>query len=186
MKEKEMEDKLEGNLGKIEKGLTLVERQKRIATGVIDLFCKDKEGNYVVVELKKNPSKQVIVQLAKYNMALIKSGLNKKRLRTILVAQTLSKEIKEACQFFNFEVKSLYKEKSEERKKGSNKKSEKTFPEESEIVEFIKKNEFVNISMISSFFSIHRVTASEVVANLRGKNIVDIERIGRNNIVFLK
>ncbi len=55
MNEKEMEDKLVKNLNKIESGLRLVERQKRIDAGIIDLFCEDKKGRYVIVEVKIRP-----------------------------------------------------------------------------------------------------------------------------------
>ncbi len=184
MKEKELEDKLEKNLGKIEPGLSLIERQKRVDTGIIDLFCKDKNGNYVIIEIKRKPSTHVIAQLAKYNMALIKEGLNKKRLRTILVAQESSKAIEEACEFFNFEIKNVYKEKISNKKEESDKK--KKIPKEEELIMFIKNREFVNISTIAKFFNIYHATASDFVEYLKDKKLIDVKKIGVNKIVSLK
>lgn len=109
MKEEELERKIVKNLEIIEPGLILIERQKRTNLGVIDLFCRDKDRNYVIIEIKKKATPTVIAQLAKYNMALIKNAIPEKKLRTILVAQEVSKTIKEICEFFNFEIKILQK-----------------------------------------------------------------------------
>jgi len=181
MKEKEIEDKLEINLDKLEKGLILIERQKRVNSGIIDLFCKDKNENYVIVEIKRKPHTNVVAQLAKYNMSLIKNGFKKRKLRTILVAQDLSKAVKESCEYFNFEIKNLYKEKIE------NKKEEKFgMPSKEELITFIKSKNFVNLSMIARFFNIYNSTALDLVNDLKAQNIVHIKKLGGSKMVVLK
>ena len=176
MKEKEIEDKLERNLYKIESGLILVERQKRVDTGIIDLFCKDKNGRYVIVEIKRKPDTNIIAQLAKYNMALIKSGLNKKRLRTILVAPESSDAVKEVCEFFNFEIKNVYKEKTLNKEEKSNNKVR--IPNKEELIMFIEsRNNLVNLSMIANHFNIKNNTAADIVDDLVKRKLVNIKKL---------
>lgn len=139
MKEKELESKLVKNLEIIEQGLRLIERQKRINKGVIDLFCKDRDNNYVIVEIKKEPTINVITQLAKYNMVLIKNGISVRKLRTILVAQEIPGDVKEICEFFKFEIKNLYEGKM------IRKKSKKVEHRTSASIEFFRGNPFVKV-----------------------------------------
>ena len=183
MKEKEWEDILEKNLNRVESGLSLIERQKRVNTGVIDLFCKDKKGNYVIVELKKKPDTKVITQLAKYNMALIKSGLNKKRLRTILVALELSEAVKETCEFFDFEIKKLYKERTVDKKEEWYRR--RGMPNEKELISFIKRREFVNFSNIARHFEINNATVSDLIDMFVKKKKAVVKKFGGNKIVNL-
>ena len=180
MREKEIEDKLEKNLNKIEPGLKLIERQKRVRTGVIDLFCKDKNGKYVIVEIKRKPDTKVVGQLANYNMALIKNGLNKNQLRTILVVQEFTKSVMETCEYFKFEIKNVYKERITNKKEGSNKIN---MPKKEELITFIKRREFVNLSMIARFLNIHNETASDFVKDLEEQNLVEIKEYGGNKLV---
>jgi|SRR3989344_3364496 len=184
MKEKELEDKLEKNLNKIEPGLILIQRQKRVDTGIIDLFCKDKNGNYVIVEIKRKPNTNVVAQLAKYNMALIKNGLSKKKLRTILVAQELSRTVTAACEFFNFEIKNVYKERIMNKKEELD--DETGMPNEEELIMFIKKRGFVNLSDIARYFDINNATVSDLINDLVKKKKVRIKKIGSNKVVLLK
>lgn len=182
MKEKEIEDKLEKNLNKIEPGLILIKRQKKVDSGIIDLFCKDKLGNYVIIEIKKKPDAKVIAQLAKYNMSLIKSGIRKKYLRTILVAQEIPHQIQEACEFLKFETKQVYKPKKE--LETDNIKNQ--FPTREELLAYIKQRERVNISMIARFFDIYHPTASDLVKDLNQDKLVNITKLGGSHIVTLK
>ncbi|MEK6834892.1 MAG: endonuclease NucS domain-containing protein [Nanoarchaeota archaeon] len=184
MKEKEIEDKVEKNLRKIESGLKLVERQKRVSTGIIDLFCKDKNGKYVIVEIKRKPDTKVITQLAKYNMALIKDGFRKRRLRTILVAQELSKHVKETCEFFKFEIKNVYKERNLNEKEESDNRFR--IPSKEELVTFIKSKKFVNLSMIARFFNIYNNTALDLVNDLKERNLAHIKKFGGSKIIILR
>jgi len=66
--ENDLRNYLASNPAAIEKGLTIVKKEydtKEI--GRIDLLCKDKNGNYVVVELKKGrKSDEVVGQILRY------------------------------------------------------------------------------------------------------------------------
>lgn len=182
MKEKEIEDNLEKNLNKIEKGLILVERQKRVDIGIIDLFCKDKNNKYVIVEIKRKADVKVIVQLAKYNMFLVNNGLSKNRLRTILVTQELTKPVKEACEFFNFETRNIYKKSYLDKEKEIKLK----VPNQDELIRFIKRKVFVNLSMIARHYGIKNGTASDLVDYLSKNNLVTVKKLGGSKIVRLK
>ncbi len=66
--ERDLRDYLANNPGIIEKGLILVQKEydtKEI--GRIDLLCKDKKGNHLVIELKKGrKSDEVVGQILRY------------------------------------------------------------------------------------------------------------------------
>ena len=86
--EKNLETGVIENPGKVEPGLSLVERQ--LATpdaGRIDLLCKDSNGTYVVVELKKSRgSDQVVGQIQRYMGWVIENkGVDK--VRGIIIVQ---------------------------------------------------------------------------------------------------
>ena len=65
--ERVLEDILEQNLDELEPGLTLVRRQFPTAVGPIDLLARDRNGVYVVIELKRGrASDRVVGQVARY------------------------------------------------------------------------------------------------------------------------
>ena len=65
--ERNLEDYLEKHLDKIEAGLKLVERQHKTTVGSIDLFAEAKNGDLVVVELKKGlAADKVFGQICRY------------------------------------------------------------------------------------------------------------------------
>jgi len=184
MKEKEWEDVLEKDLSKIESGLRLIKRQKKVSTGVIDLLCKDKKDNYVIVEIKRKPSTNVVAQLAKYNMAFIKKGVWKDNLRTILVAPEFSKTVKDICKFFNFETKKISKEKILLEKERLNNYFKNTDREK--VIKYIKRKEIVNQSMISRYLKIYPYTAKKLINNLKEENLIKLAYYGGNKIITLK
>lgn len=97
--EKILEDFLEKNIGKLEAGLTLIGRQYPTITGPIDLFCCDKDGNLVVVELKKGrASDRVIGQLMRY-IGFVKQNLLEhptQLVRGIIVSKYVDKKLEMA------------------------------------------------------------------------------------------
>lgn len=184
MKEKEWEEVLEKDLSKIESGLRLIKRQKKVSTGIIDLLCKDKEDNYVIVEIKRNPGTNVIAQLARYNMAFIERGISKSKLRTILVAPEFSKNVKRTCKFFNFETKKITKERvlfEKERLNNSFKNKDKE-----RVINFIKKKELVNQNMIARHLKIYPYVAKKLINDLNEENLIKLAHYGGNKIVTLK
>ena len=84
--ERDLEDFLSNNLGVLEEGLKLIERQKELpGIGRLDILAKDKNGNYVVIELKAGEANEkAIGQLLAYIEYLKEKGY--KNIRGILVA----------------------------------------------------------------------------------------------------
>jgi hypothetical protein len=79
--EKDLGAYLESNPSLIEKGLTVIQREfDTKEAGRIDLLCKDKYGNHVVVELKKGrKSDEVVGQILRYMGWVIKNRKGKVR-----------------------------------------------------------------------------------------------------------
>jgi hypothetical protein len=81
-------------LEEIEDGLKLEKRQLSTAAGRLDLLCKDRDGNYVVVELKRSQGNdQVVGQILRY-MGWVHENYRTDRVRGIIIVgkkdQTLS------------------------------------------------------------------------------------------------
>jgi hypothetical protein len=85
-------------LEEIESGLILEKRQLHTDAGRLDLLCKDRDGNYVVVELKRSQGNdQVVGQILRY-MGWVHENYRTDRVRGIIIVgkkdQTLSYAIK--------------------------------------------------------------------------------------------
>ncbi len=50
----------------VEEGLKLVEREKETDAGFIDVFGRDSDDNFVVIEVKRNPDYNTVIQLQRY------------------------------------------------------------------------------------------------------------------------
>ncbi|MFB6145089.1 MAG: endonuclease NucS [Candidatus Nanohaloarchaea archaeon] len=50
----------------VEPGLKVIEREKETPAGFIDVFARDSENNYVVIEVKRNPDYNTVLQLQRY------------------------------------------------------------------------------------------------------------------------
>jgi RecB family endonuclease NucS len=50
----------------VEEELKIVEREKETPAGFIDVFARDKEENYTVIEVKRNPDYNTVLQLQRY------------------------------------------------------------------------------------------------------------------------
>lgn len=105
---------LAGNLAQIEPGLVPLDAKNGAeevsvgAAGRIDLLCKDKAGNVVVIELKRdNSSDRVIGQLARYMGYVKKNHLPKgKIVRGIIVSHEADERLKLALDVMpNVELK---------------------------------------------------------------------------------
>ena len=66
--EKSLETMLANRPDLLESGLTVFQRQSRIAVGIIDLLCIDRKRNYVVVEIKRPAAdyREVVGQITTY------------------------------------------------------------------------------------------------------------------------
>lgn len=50
----------------VEEGLKVIEREKETPAGFIDVFARDEDDNYVVIEVKRNPDYNTVLQLQRY------------------------------------------------------------------------------------------------------------------------
>src|SRR5262249_59702411 len=83
--ERNLEDFVIQQLDAIEPGLHLVKRQLSTPAGRLDLLCKDVNGNFVVVELKRmQGSDQVVGQILRY-MGWLKETHRTEKVRGIII-----------------------------------------------------------------------------------------------------
>ncbi len=86
--ENDLKNYLAKNPSVIELGLKLIEGGKEYDTkqaGSIDLFCKDKDGSYVVVELKRGKSGDVVVgQILRY-IGWVQKNFNTDKVKGIII-----------------------------------------------------------------------------------------------------
>ncbi|MEP6342947.1 MAG: endonuclease NucS domain-containing protein [Maricaulaceae bacterium] len=94
--EDKIRDYLADNLQLIEDGLTLIQKEQYLpndqgASGFVDIFCKDKSGKIVIIEIKRSDAaaRQAIHELYKY-IALVKKTklLKDSEIRLILISTT--------------------------------------------------------------------------------------------------
>ena len=89
-----------------EEGFKPISWEKHVEPGFVDIYGEDKNGNLVVVEVKrKTASKEAALQLAKY-IEPIKAKVNKP-LRAVLVAPSLGKDVQRMLESMGLEFKAL-------------------------------------------------------------------------------
>lgn len=86
MTEKELEDYLVNHIDIIEKDLVYIDRQVKIDGGVLDIIAKDKNNNYVVIELKTNNRDKRLVWQSIHYKTEIDKWFNKEGVRVITIA----------------------------------------------------------------------------------------------------
>ncbi|MFH1450938.1 MAG: endonuclease NucS [archaeon] len=92
----------------IEPGLKLEEREKHIIPGAIDIYCKDKNGNFVVVELKRRTAGlNDVMQLNRYVKEIQRQKGKNEKVRGVLCAPSISPNAKEMLDRNNFEFAKL-------------------------------------------------------------------------------
>lgn len=91
--EEDLEDYLFKNLHLIEEGLKPVKRQVEVEEGRIDILAKDKNDNFVILELKINNDKHLIWQVMYYPEA-IKSVIRVSNPRVITICPSYPNYIK--------------------------------------------------------------------------------------------
>lgn len=75
----------------IEEDLKVVERERETPAGFIDVFARDKEDNYVVIEVKRNPDYNTVLQLQRYVDEIEEEFSGK--IRGILVAPKMTDKV---------------------------------------------------------------------------------------------
>lgn len=92
--EKKLREYIAVNLDLIEDGLSIMQQEFELpndygASGLIDIFCRDSFGNYVIIEIKKNDktARQAVHELFKY-ASLLRSNYNiaPENIRCILIS----------------------------------------------------------------------------------------------------
>lgn len=103
--ESEIEASIISNPEILEEGLELIGNQYPTSVGYIDIFCRDKNGNFVVVELKRGAgSYKVVGQIQKY-MTWVNENLAKDRqVRGIIVVKEFDQELEYAIKGSKFPI----------------------------------------------------------------------------------
>jgi len=90
----------------VEEGFKPTSYEKKVKPGFVDVYGVDKDGNLVVVEIKrKTAGNEAVLQLAKYVDA-IKSKVNRK-VRGILVAPNIAKGVQKLLAALELDFKAL-------------------------------------------------------------------------------
>lgn len=75
----------------VEENLRFIERERETPAGFIDVFARDEDDNYVVIEVKRNPDYNTILQLQRYVEEIDEEF--KGNIRGILVAPKMTDKI---------------------------------------------------------------------------------------------
>ena len=90
----------------LEEGFTPISYEKKVEPGFVDVYGVDKNGRFVVVEIKrKTAGKEAALQLAKYIEA-IKSRTNRE-VRGILAAPNIARDVQRLLETLKLEFKPL-------------------------------------------------------------------------------
>ncbi|ABM80944.1 endonuclease NucS [Hyperthermus butylicus] len=105
--EKEIADYLAKHPELVEEGLRVLRRERPIETGYADIVAVDKDGNYVVIEVKRvNAGLEAVKQLQSYVEAFKQLNPGAK-IRGILVAPSISKEALALLQSLGLEYRRI-------------------------------------------------------------------------------
>ncbi len=103
--ESEIEDTIMSNPNILEDNLEIVQSQFSTDVGFIDILCKDKSDNFVVVELKKSTgSFEVVGQIQKYMTWIQEHFAGAKQVRGIIVAKENDKQLEYAAKGSKFTI----------------------------------------------------------------------------------
>jgi RecB family endonuclease NucS len=90
----------------VEEGLRIISYEKKVEPGFVDVYGMDKNGNLVVVEIKrKTAGKDAVIQLAKYIDAI--KGRANREVRGVLVAPGIAKDVHRLLATLGLEFKVL-------------------------------------------------------------------------------
>lgn len=104
--EEDMRDAIILNPELIEEGFKVVDFEKKVEPGFVDIYGVDKLGNLTVIEIKRGTAgREAVTQLMKYVNSLKK--LSSRNLRAIIAAPKLAKGVRALMEAFNVEFKRL-------------------------------------------------------------------------------
>lgn len=107
LSEETMEDLLDSIVNPLKhEGLEIIERQNEIHKGNrVDLICKDRKGDLVVVELKKEGANETIGQLARY-LTDVRENYAKptQKVNGLILALRIDEQLIKAARGVDFEV----------------------------------------------------------------------------------
>ena len=89
--EVDIHESIEEDPEMIEEGLKVVERERETPAGFIDVFARDESDDYVVIEVKRNPDYNTVLQLQRY-VDEIEDEFNGE-IRGILVAPKMTDKV---------------------------------------------------------------------------------------------
>jgi RecB family endonuclease NucS len=89
-----------------EEGFKPISWEKKVEPGFVDIYGEDKDGNLVIIEVKRRAaSKDAVLQLVKY-IEPIKAKVNRP-VRAVLVAPSLGKDVQRLLVSMGLEFKAL-------------------------------------------------------------------------------
>ena len=90
----------------VEEDLKPISYEKKVEPGFVDVYCEDKAGRLVVIEIKrKTASREAVLQLARYVEAV--RGIVNKEVRGILAAPSLGKGLQRLLASLGLEFRTL-------------------------------------------------------------------------------
>ncbi|MCJ7450152.1 MAG: endonuclease NucS [Candidatus Nanohaloarchaeota archaeon QJJ-9] len=98
----DIHEAIEENPELVEEDLKIVEREKETDAGFIDVFARSKDNQLVVIEVKRNPDHNSVLQLGRY-VDEIEEEYPGREIRGILVAPKCSDNVKEYLEKKNLE-----------------------------------------------------------------------------------
>lgn len=91
--EVDIHESIEEEPGMVEEGLRVIERERKTPAGYIDVFARDGNDTYTVIEVKRNPDYNTVLQLQRY-VEEIEDEFSG-RIRGILVAPKMTEQVLE-------------------------------------------------------------------------------------------
>lgn len=103
--ESEIESAITANPEILEEGLELIGNQYSTSVGYIDILCRDRKGDLVVIELKRGRgSYNVVGQIQKYMAWIIENIANDKQVRGIIVVKEYDRDLEYALKGSKFPI----------------------------------------------------------------------------------
>lgn len=103
--ESEIESAITANPEILDEGLELIGNQYSTSVGYVDILCRDRKGDLVVIELKRGRgSYNVVGQIQKYMAWIIENIANDKQVRGIIVVKEYDRDLEYALKGSKFPI----------------------------------------------------------------------------------